>query len=304
MKRFLKKGKYLVLVLAMVLLVCGCSGKSGTPETEATTQETIADKKESVETMLVFCVDSDEQSQNSGDYRNGNKAELLLLLVMDREQEKTTVLQLNPDTAVMFTPPGTQEAQEIPLGQVYSYGSGGSDSGFAQLKAVSKYLNGITMDHYLMFTMDAVAVVNDFVGGVTLELTEDLQQEYPEQSVGDPVTLDGEKALQYLRFREADDVASKRHMERQCQYMLGLFPRFFQKAQDDDFLAKLTLQIGEGMASDLTLSQMVQMLELLERYELENNVVTMDGTAEEKDEQWLFFADEASRSRIMETLFY
>jgi len=304
MHRYTKKAKFLILVMAVLLLVCGCSGKADIPETEIPTQETIADKKESIETMLVFCVDGDEQSQDTGDYRNGNKAELLLLLVMDREQEKTTVLQLNPNTAVDFTPPGTQEALEIPLGQVYSYGSGGSDSGFAQLKAVSRYLNGITMDHYLMFTMDAVAIVNDFVGGVSLELTEDLQAEYPEQTLGERVSLDGERALEYLRLREAEDAALTRYMERQCQYMLGLFPQFFQKAQDDDFLAKLTLQLGEGMASDLTLSQMVQMLELLERYELENNVVTMDGTAEEKDEQWLFFADEASRSRIMETLFY
>lgn len=304
MHRYTPKAKFLILAMAVLLLVSGCSGKSGTVEAEAPTQETRADKKESVETMLVFCVDGDELSQDTGDYRNGNKAELLLLLVMDRDQEKTTVLQLNPNTAVDYTPPGTQEALEIPLGQVYSYGSGGSDSGFAQLKAVSKYLNGITMDHYLMFTMDAVAIVNDFVGGVTLELTEDLQEEYPEQTLGERVTLDGERALKYLRFREAEDIASKRYMERQCQYMLGLFPRFFEKAQDDDFLAKLTLQIGDGMASDLTLSQMVQMLELLERYELETTVVTIEGTAEEKDGQWLFVQDETAHRRVMEALFY
>lgn len=300
---WIRKTGVCALLLA-ALLIGGCSGNGADDSSSAAMQQTRPDKRETIETMLVFCIDQDERSQDTGDYRNGNRAELLLLMVVDKEQETTRVLQLNPDTVVSFTPPGTQEALTIPLGEVYSYGSGGSDSGFAQLKAVSKFLDGVTMDHYLMFTMDAVAIVNDFVGGVSLALTEELAEHFPEKTVGEEVVVNGEQALAYLRHREPEDADGSRYMLRQNEYMLGLLPDLFHKAQDDEFLTQLTLEIGEGMATDLTLSQMALMLEQLDMYDLDETVLTLAGSGEMKDGQRYFHVEEESRREMLDSLFY
>ena len=280
-------------VLLAALFLTGCSGNGGNDGLDAAIQQTRPDKKETIETMLVFCIDADANSQDTGDYRNGNRAELLLLLVMDQEQTTTRVLQLNPDTVVPFTPPGTQDAIEIPLGAVYSYGSGGSDSGFAQLKAVSKFLSGITMDHYLMFTMDAVGIVNDAIGGVSMDTAHSGAE-----------MMDAQAALEYLRFREDDDVDNARYMQRQRDYMMGLLPDLFHKAQDDDFLTKLTLQIGEGMATDLTLSQMAMMLEQLDAYDLDETVLTLTGRGEMQDGQRRFYVEADAVTKMADGLFY
>ena len=59
------------------------------------------------------------------------------------------------------------------------------------MKAVSNLLFGIEINHYLSFTMDAVALVNDLVGGVQVEVLDDLTFLDPALRKGETVTLKG-----------------------------------------------------------------------------------------------------------------
>lgn len=186
----------------------------------------------------------------------------------------------------------------------FSYGSGGSDSCLNQSKAVSNLLAGIPVDHYMVFTMDSIAVVNDMLGGVTVAIEEDFQSEHPELSKGENLVLMGETAIEFFRYRSEEDVANEVHMERQRRYMAGLYRPFMGNAQNEDFLARLTIQLGDGLSTDLTLSQMVQMLALLESYKLDETILTLSGNASKVDGDFQFHVDKDSLDKMLESLFY
>ena len=50
----------------------------------------------------------------------------------------------------------------------------GQDSCRYQAKAVSNLLYGVSIDHFCSVTMDAVAVINDAVGGVSVQVMDDM----------------------------------------------------------------------------------------------------------------------------------
>lgn len=298
----------LTAALITAAMLTGCDKTSqAAPTTETNTVESSAPSRqlrEGVETMLFVFLDERNDAADSGSFRNPSQANLMMLMVVDTQRQKTTALQLNPDTWISFTPPGSSEKLEIPLGMVYSYGSGGSDSCLSGMKAVSELLGGVPIDHYMTFTDDAIAVVNDMVGGVTVTVTEPFPEEYPNLVQGETVTLMGQDAVAYFRYRESGDIENEAHMDRQRQYMVGLFPAFMENAAQEDFLTKVTLQAGEGLSTDLTLSQMVETLELLGKYELEKTVITIPGKAEKVEELYGFRVDKDKMDKVLEELFF
>lgn len=298
----------LTAALIAAAMLVGCAGTpQAVPATETNTVEASSPSRqlgEGIETMLFVFLDERSDAADSGSFRNPSQANLMMLMVVDTRQQKTTALQLNPDTWIPFTPPGSGETMEIPLGMAYSYGSGGSDSCLSGMKAVSELLGGVPIDHYMTFTDDAIAVVNDMVGGVTVTVEDPFPEEYPNLIQGETVTLMGQDAVAFFRYRESGDVENEAHMERQRQYMVGLFPAFMKNAAQEDFLTKVTLQAGEGLSTDLTLSQMVETLELLGKFELEKTVLTLPGSAEKIEELYGFRVDEEKMGKVIEDLFF
>lgn len=310
MRSLLRKKICVVSICVIMLaLLSGCmqsqeAMKPSAQTESAMTTEPVRQEKEGIQTLLVACLDPFDASRDSGSYRNGNKADLIMLMIIDEEQGKTTALQLNPDTVVPFPAPGMPETLDIPLGLVYSYGSGGSDSCLNLSKAVSKLLGGIRIDHYMTFTTDAIAIVNDMLGGVTVTLTDDFPEEYPELAKGEKLTLMGEAAIGFFCYRSEEDAANEAHMGRQRQYMAGLYSPFMENAQDENFLTKLTIQLGDRLSTDLTLSQMLQMLQSLGTYTLDETIVTLQGKASKIDGEFRFYVDGDSLDQTVESLFY
>lgn len=284
------------MVALCLLLTTGCAPKDTTVEETLPTQtEPPRTAKTGIQTLLVTCLESAEAPQDSATYRNDSCADFLMVMVIDEVAGKTIGLQLNPDTMVSFTEPGASEAVQIPLGTVYSYGSGGSDSFLYGSKAISNLLDGVSIDHYLTFTVDAIGIVNDMLGGVTV-------QDESENSAN--VTLMGDDAVSYFQFRDDDDTSNKSRMARQSLFIAKMFSKFIKSSQQDEFLTKLTLALGEGMATDLTLTQMTQMLQSLDDYALDEEILTVPGTAERVNGQFQFQIDEEALKNTVDSLFY
>lgn len=311
MRYFLRKNRYVVPILMIVLaLLSGCSQSSKAAGTSAPTEASIMmteptrQPKDGIQTLLVLCLDQFDAPRDSGSYRNKNKADLIMLLIIDEDLGKTTALQLNPDTMVPFSAQGMSDTVDTPLGLVFSYGSGGSDSCLNERKAVSNLLGGIPIDHYMTFTVDSIAIVNDMIGGVTVAAAEEWPDKSTESGNGASLTLWGEDSIEFFSYRDDEDVANEAHMDRQRQYMTGLYSPFLANAQQESFLTKLTLQLGDGFSTDLTLSQMMQMLQSLGMYELEETIVTLQGTASKVDGEFQFYVDADSLDQTVESLFF
>lgn len=292
-------------LLASLLTGCGQTA----PKTAETTMEPAVTvpagtAREGVKTLLAVSLRDFSPADSAPAFRNSNQADMLMLLVVDEKLGRTTGVQVNPDTMVSFTPPGKTEAVEVPLGEVYSYGSAGSDSCLALLKAVSELLGGVKIDHYMIFAQGAIGIVSDAMGGLEVTVSEDFSARYPQFAPGELATLNAEQADAFFGFRDDADESNRLHMARQQQFMTAVYGPFTEHMQQEDFLTRLTMQLGDRLMTDLALSQMVKLMEKMEATELVETIVTLPGSGAWEDGRYSYRVDAAALDQILKELFY
>lgn len=265
-------------------------------------------KKEDLETVLLLGVDIFEGEAPEG-YLNNQQADFLLLLVMDKQHETCTPIQLNRDTmtqiqilGVTGEPAGTFTGQ---LALAHTYGSGEEDSCENTALAVSNLLYGMEIDHYVSLTMDGVALLNDLVGGVTVEVLDDFSGIDDSLMQGEIVTLKGQQALTYVRSRGGLEDSSNLHrMERQRQYLAALQQQLKAAVrQEDGFTLDALLQLNEYMVSDCTVDQLSDLGDSLAAYQV-SDILTTPGDAQEGEEFIEFTVDEAALQQLVMDVFY
>ncbi len=265
-------------------------------------------KKENLETVLLLGVDKFEGETPEG-YINNQQADFLLLLVMDKENETCTPIQLNRDTmtqirilGVTGEPAGTFTGQ---LALAHTYGSGEEDSCENTVLAVSNLLYGMEIDHYVSLTMDGVALLNDLVGGVTVEVLDDFSGIDDSLVQGETVTLQGQQALTYVRSRGGlEDSSNLRRMERQRQYLSALQQQLKAAVQQEDgFTLDALLQLNEYMVSDCTVNQLSDLGDSLAAYQV-SDILTTPGDAQEGEEFMEFTVDEDALQQLVMDVFY
>lgn len=265
-------------------------------------------RREDLETVLLLGVDKFEGETPEG-YVNNQQTDFLLLLVMDKENETCTPIQLNRDTmtqiqilGVTGEPAGTFTGQ---LALAHTYGSGEEDSCENTVLAVSNLLYGMEIDHYVSLTMDGVALLNDLVGGVTVEVLDDFSGIDESLVQGETVTLQGQQALTYVRSRGGLEDSSNLHrMERQRQYLAALQQQLKAAVQQEDgFTLDALLQLNEYMVSDCTVNQLSDLGDSLATYQI-SDILTTPGDAQEGEEFMEFTVDEAALQQLVMDVFY
>ena len=265
-------------------------------------------RREDLETVLLLGVDKFEGETPEG-YVNNQQADFLLLLVMDKQNETCTPIQLNRDTmtqirilGVTGEPAGTFTGQ---LALAHTYGSGEEDSCENTVLAVSNLLYGMEIDHYVSLTMDGVALLNDLVGGVTVEVLDDFSGIDDSLVQGETVTLQGQQALTYVRSRGGMEDSSNLHrMERQRQYLAALQQQLKAAVQQEDgFTLDALLQLNEYMVSDCTVNQLSNLGNSLATYQV-GDILTTPGDAQEGEEFMEFTVDEDALQQLVMDVFY
>ena len=265
-------------------------------------------KREDLETVLLLGVDKFEGETPEG-YVNNQQTDFLLLLVMDKQNETCTPIQLNRDTmtqiqilGVTGEPAGTFTGQ---LALAHTYGSGEEDSCENTVLAVSNLLYGMEIDHYVSLTMDGVALLNDLVGGVTVEVLDDFSGIDESLVQGETVTLQGQQALTYVRSRGGMEDSSNLHrMERQRQYLAALQQQLKAAVQQEDgFTLDALLQLNEYMVSDCTVEQLSALADNMAHYQV-SDILTTPGDAQEGEEFMEFTVDEAALQQLVMDVFY
>ena len=114
---------------------------------------------------------------------HGNSADMVALVVVDEAAESWSVLNLNRD-AMVDMPELNLEGKEIgtmyaQLAYAHTYGTGVEDSCENTRKAVSNLLGGVNIDYYVAMNVDAIAMLNDAVGGVTVNVSDDFSRVDP-----------------------------------------------------------------------------------------------------------------------------
>ena len=265
--------------------------------------------KEDLDTILIMGLDKFQNAEDAEGYRNDQQSDFLLLLVMDRAEKTCSILHINRDTmteipilGVTGNGAGSMQGQ---LALAHTYGSGQSDSCINTLEAVSNLLYGMKIDHYVSMTMDAVAIINDLTGGVTVHIEDDFSGEDSSLVQGQDVCLTGDQALTYVRARGGmEDSSNLARMERQRQYLTALYEQVKKCTEaDENFLVKTITKINGYLVSDCTVNQMAELGEAIETCEI-SDIQPLDGEAVKGEEFMEFYVDEASLQKTVMELFY
>lgn len=267
--------------------------------------------REDLQTILLMGLDKneDERPESSIAYTNKMQSDFLMLLIIDEEAKVCDVLHLNRDTMTEIrrlgiggSETGTFVGQ---LALAHTYGSGGSDSCLNAKKAVSDLLGGVFIDHYMTLTMDAVAKINDMVGGVTVTIQEDFTEFDPAMEKGVELTLMGEQALTYVRYRMTiGDGLNVSRMKRQEQYLSAFYTKLMEKNQeDDDFLSDALLRVNNSFTSDMTVTQLDKLGETMAECTL-NPFQSLAGKTVKGDEFFEYHVDGDALQETVIDLFY
>lgn len=262
-----------------------------------------------LETVLVMGVDKYAADTETDSYVNQEQADFLLLLVLDRNAGVCTALPLNRDTMTEITALGLAgERTGSFTGQLalaHTYGSGRLDSAHNEGRAVSTLLYGTEIDHVMAFTMDAVPVLTDAVGGVPVVVEDDFSAMTDQLPMGQEVTLRGNLALTFVRGRGSmgGEKTNLNRMARQNAYLQGLYRQLQGAAQDEGFLTQLLLELSPYLDTDCTAAQLNDLYQTVVQDRLE----VLDapaGEAVEGSEFMEFYVDEDALQQTVIDLFY
>lgn len=236
-------------------------------------------------------------------------ADMVALVVIDEKAESWTVLNLNRDTQVDM-PVLDLEGREISamkdaLSMAHVYGTGMEDSCENVKKTVSNFLGGVNIDYYIAMNVDAIALLNDAVGGVTVNVTEDFSQVSTPIPMG-TVTLMGDQARSFVQSRkDVGDELNLSRVERQKQYMDGFVTSFKRTMETSDtgFVLDTYNMVAPYLLSDLPVSTLTGMVERYVDYPL-MGVLSLEGENKRGKEYMEFYADKDKLEDLCLELFY
>ncbi len=264
--------------------------------------------RQDITVVMVLGIDQSGPMTSSNYYRNHGTADSVMLLVFDEARQSGTVLSLNRDTMVNMDVLGVRgEYAGTTYGQLalaFTYGSGLEDSCENVKNTLMKFLPGLSVDYYVAMNMDAIPILNDAVGGVTVTVKDDFSDINPSITIGE-LKLQGDQVLDYVRTRkDVGDQKNVSRMERHKEYVAGFLQALLEKKQENaEFVLQLYDQVEPFIVTDCSSANLNKMLEQFDGYTLKE-IVAPVGENVVADGHYQFLADEEQLDKLVLELFY
>lgn len=260
--------------------------------------------------QLILFAGLDSYDNNIVDsYRNSELSDCLVLLVLDNVNKTILPIQINRDTMCTYKVLGIggQIAGES-YGQIalaHTYGTGDMASLVNTKDAVSELFFDVGIDYYMSLPMNAVSVLNDKAGGVSVFIEDDFSSIDPSLVQGEEVLLKGDQALTFVRSRSGlDDSSNIARMERQRVYLRALFEKCSELVKKDSSFSQDALEsISEYLIANTNTYGLSDIMNTLLSYEL-LDAVRLDGNARKGDTYIEFYVDKAKLDKFCINTFY
>lgn len=272
-------------------------------------------------TILIMGIDAETQKEvggqsweeEEGSAQAGGQADALFLVMMNPHDKNVSILAIDRNAMAdvdVFDKEGNYQGVQIKqIALQHGYGDGKEQSCERQVKAVSRMLGDIPINAYIAISMDAVPELNDAVGGITVDVLEDIV--YPEYDMdlhqGETVKLEGDKAYWYVRLRQEDEFGSNEmRLQRQKQYMTTFAAAVKNEvASDIRVAADLYQVLQKYMVSNIELSQFVYLATEYKNYDFDvSNLFSLPGETVMGNNYEEFYIDEDAARDLIVKLFY
>lgn len=264
--------------------------------------------RQDITVVMVLGIDQFGPVQSSEYHKNSGAADMVMLLIFDEQNKNCSVLHLNRDTMLDMPAIGIRgEYAGTYYGQLalaHTYGSGLEDSSENVKKALEGYLHGVSIDYYFTMHMDAIPILNDAVGGVTVTVTDDFSEVNPSITMGE-VTLQGDQVIDFVRTRKGvGDQKNTTRMDRQKEYIGNFLKAFRQKEGEDvNFLINVYDQISPYIVTDCSVETLNAMMKKYADFPIVE-ILSPVGESQVRDGYYEFHADEEALDKLLIDLFY
>lgn len=266
----------------------------------------------SLKNILIMGVDKSGVVTASEDYVSGGQTDAMFLLVVDNQNEKISWVAINRNTVAdvdVYNPDGTYEdTLKYQICLQHAYGDGKRLSCDRTVDAVSKLFYNLPISGYMAMNMDGITILNDALGGVTVEVLENLSGYGVSLKKGDTVTLKGDAAELYLRQRDTKifDSATLR-LKRQEQYLeaLALKLTSASKSNDEDeqqLLLDAYASVNDYIVSSVDFSSLVS--ELADYSFDESDMYSVPGSTQQETDWEAYNVDEEEFYDLILDVFY
>ncbi len=259
--------------------------------------------KKGVTTYLLIGEDKEGEIVKNYSYRNDSQADFLAYLIVDDNTKSYSVIHINRDTwadvDVLGIGGGKIETIQAQIALSHTYGDGIDISCKNTARSVSSLFFGLPVDHYVSLRLNAISIINDYVGGVTLTIPEDLTAIDPDFVEGATVHLTGDKAVKFIRARQnAGDQTNVSRMERQKLYIDAFMSKLSSYESSDEALTETFERISPYMVSKFSVSDVSLLFDKIQSYSY-SGIMKIDGTLDNDDRGYSKFnADPASLKKI------
>lgn len=202
----------IILAVAVAVLACGYgiySYFAGGDESadSLTRQERLALKKN----IMVLGIDERPKDDDPG------RSDTIFVVMFDTQKKTVSLLSIPRDTRVRIPGNGFDK-----INHAFSYGS-------RQLtqETVEEFL-GIRIDNYVQVDFNGFKGVVDAIGGVDIDVEEDMYyyddwDDFLIDIKKGPQHLDGEKAIQYVRYRDEEGDIGR--IKRQQHFLMAVYDK-------------------------------------------------------------------------------
>lgn len=233
-------------------------------------------EKPAITTLLIAGVDKTDSATDTvaNAYRNGGQADFLMLLAIDHTDKKIYQLQIDRDTmtdvvtlGIFGNETGTRNMQ---ICLSHAFGKTPKDNAHYTIRAVQNLLEGVEIDSYYIVNYNAVPVLNDTLGGVTVHLDFDMTSVNTAWEQGKDITLHGKEAETFVRTRQTvGEGTNEERMIRQNEFMQKAIRQMRQKVKEDsDFAEALVKSLQYLSETNLTVRQLAEEVSQSAGYEI------------------------------------
>lgn len=192
-----------------------------------------------VTTILFAGIDKETSEHREGVVGTGGQADSIFVLSLNTDTGKYTMYNVSRDSMVDVnicdTAGNFKGTERMQICLAHSYGDGGDTSNDNLKRSVSRLFFGIPVNAYMSVDLDVIPILNDAVGGVNVNVIEDLSSYDPALKKGANVTLKGEQAEIYVRSRDVSGGVEQNElrMERQKSYIDSFINQTIQLTKND-----------------------------------------------------------------------
>ena len=239
-------------------------------------------------TILFMGVDAGDQGEIVTDYGQGGRCDTIILFITDKSDNSIQMLEMSRNSMVdvdVYDNEGEElysDTMQICL--QYAYGDSFKRGNYLMKKKVSETLSDITIDDYISLQMDGIPKIVDALGGVTITMEEDCTAIDPAYTKGATVTMDGEAAESFVRYRGDEEGSNENtRMSNQAWFMKQLFSQM--KGIGVSKISEIMDDAGDYLDTDMYADTMANFL----KYNFNDEALTVPGEVKQEiyDEFWI-----------------